>query len=120
MQLLNHSSSESSLNSTGLIIPAQLNIYAILGLEEPEIHVKSRNAVRKLKSIIKNGDTKVLDQTKGQQIEEHQSIHIIRNSNMHNLDLPSLISEESNEEESSSNSNKKEEDLLSQSITALN
>jgi hypothetical protein len=46
-------------------------------------------------------------------MEEHQPIHIIRNSNMNNLDLPSLISEESNEEESSSNSNKKEEDLLS-------
>jgi hypothetical protein len=46
-------------------------------------------------------------------MEDHQPINIIRNSNMHNLDLPSLISEESNEEESSSNSNKKEEDLLS-------
>lgn len=114
-QLLNHSASESSINSSDYIVPAQLNIYAILGLEEPEMHIKSKEAVRKLRPLIKKGNN-VLDSDTA---AADQPVHQIRNSNIHNIDLPSLISEESNEDESSS-SNDKKEDPLTQSITALN
>jgi hypothetical protein len=79
------------------------------------MHVKSKEAVRKLRPLIKKGN-KVLDSNT---LAADQAVHQLRNSNIHNIDLPSLISEESNEDESSSSTDKKE-DPLTQSITALN
>ncbi len=75
------------------------------------MHLKSKEAVRNLRPLIKKtnhstGD-KVLD----------QDDPVPRSSNIHNMDLPSLISEDSNEDESSSSNQK---DPLSQSITQLN
>jgi hypothetical protein len=81
------------------------------------MHIKSKEAVRKLRPLINKGN-KVLHSAPGNTPNEPG--RQIRNSNAHNIDLPSLISEESNEDESGSSTDRKEQDPLSQSITALN
>jgi hypothetical protein len=69
------------------------------------MHIKSKEAVRNLRPLIKKG-IKVLNSDTA---PGDQQVHQIRNSNIHNMDLPSLISEESNEDESSSSTDKKDE-----------
>jgi hypothetical protein len=68
------------------------------------MHMNSKDAVRKLRPLIKKGN-KVLDSDTA----TDQPVHQFRNSNLHNMDLPSLISEDSNEDESSSSNDKKDD-----------